>query len=75
MPKVSRKITIHLRRPEHIVLALVPSSERGKPPYKISLDRQNLIFCNCKSWRYSGHTCKHLTAFRQSIASTAEHVA
>jgi len=72
--KVVRKITVRIRRPVHIVLAMVPSSEKGKPPYKICLDRHNLVFCTCKGWRYNGHTCRHLTEFRQSLASAQEQL-
>jgi hypothetical protein len=74
MAKVSRSIKIRIRRPLHIVLALAPSSEKGKPPYKICLDRHNLVFCTCKGWRYNGHTCRHLTDFRQALASAAEQL-
>lgn len=69
--RVVRKIVVRIRKPVHILLALVPSSEEGKPDYKICLDRFNLVFCTCPSWRYRGHTCKHLTAFRESLESAA----
>ena len=72
--RVRRTISIRLRRPTTIVLALVSSSDPKKPPYKISIDKQNLVFCTCKGWRYNGHSCSHLTAFRQSLASAAEQV-
>jgi hypothetical protein len=74
MARLTRAITIRLRKPTTIVLALVPSSDPEKPPYKISLDRHNTIFCNCKSWRYNGHSCRHLTNFREALASPAERV-
>ena len=75
MASVRRSITIRLRRPTTIVLALVESSDPKRKPYKICLDRHNLVFCTCKGWRYNGHACSHLTAFRQSLASPAEQLA
>ena len=74
MARVSRTITIRLRRPTHITLAFVSSDTDFNKKYEIALDRQNLVYCNCKSWRYN-HSCKHLTAFRQSLASAREQVA
>lgn len=70
---VKKSITVRLRRPTNIVLATVPSSE-GKEPHKICLDRHNMVFCTCKGWRYNGHTCSHLTAFRNRLASAAEQL-
>ena len=67
MARVRRTITIRIRRPVHITLATVPSSEPESPPHKICLDRHNLVFCTCKGWRYNGHSCRHLTAFRQAL--------
>lgn len=75
MAKVARKITVRIRKPNHILLALVPSSEEGKPPYKICLDRHNVVFCTCKGWRYNGHTCRHLTNFRAMLSSASEQLA
>jgi len=73
--KLVRKIVVRLRKPVYIVLALVPShSEPEKPPYKIFLDKRDMVCCTCLGWRYR-HTCSHLTAFRQSIASAIEQVA
>lgn len=59
------------RTPATIVLALVPSSTDSTKTYKISLDSNNAVFCTCRSWRYNGHRCKHLTAFRARLASKA----
>ena len=73
--RVRRTVTIRIRRPVHITLARVPSSQAGTPPYKICLDRHNLVFCTCNGWRYNGHSCPHLTAFRSALASAAEQVA
>jgi len=74
MAKVARKIIVRIRKPVHILLALVPSSEEGKPPYKICLDKHNSVFCTCKGWRYHGHSCRHLTDFRLSLSSAAEQL-
>ena len=57
--------------PKIIVLATVPSDRDSKTVYKISLDRHNMVFCTCKNWRYNGHTCPHLTAFRAALAAKA----
>lgn len=67
--RVVRKIVVRIRKPVHIVLATMPSSEAGKPAYKICLDRHNLVFCTCKGWRYNGHQCRHLTNFRLALES------
>lgn len=72
--RVARTIKIRIRKPVHIVLATIPSSDEDKPDYKICLDRHNMVFCTCKSWRYNGHSCKHLTAFRASLASASEQL-
>jgi hypothetical protein len=69
---VTKKIKIRIRRPVHIVLALVPSSKEGHPPHKICLDQHNMVYCTCKGWRYNGHTCPGLTAFRDALASAQE---
>jgi hypothetical protein len=70
---VKKTLTIRVRRPVHITLAHVPSESNpeGKP-YVIALDRHNMVFCTCKAWRYQGHSCKHLTAFRQALAAASE---
>ena len=69
MARVRRTVSLHV--PAHITLALVPSStERGKF-YEIALDPQNIVFCTCEAWRYFGHTCKHLKAFRARLTKAA----
>jgi len=75
MAKVIRKIVIRMRRPVDITLAIVPASEEGKKPHRIALDRHNVVFCTCKSWRYNGHSCKHLSDFRRQLASADERIA
>jgi hypothetical protein len=74
MPRVRRTVTIRIRKPTRIVLAHVPSDSDPTKHYEIALDRHNTVYCTCKGWRYNGHTCTHLTAFRQSIASAAEQI-
>jgi hypothetical protein len=74
MTAVSRRIKIRIRRPVDITLAFVPSKQAGDPPHRIALDRHNVVFCTCKGWRYNGHTCTHLTDFRQALASAAEQL-
>jgi hypothetical protein len=66
---VVRHIKFKMRKPTIIVMALVPSSEAGKPPYKICLDKNNTVFCTCRGWRYNGHTCRHLTEFRDALSA------
>jgi hypothetical protein len=68
MARVHRTITI--RVPAHITLARVESDAPGKF-YEIALDPQNLVFCTCNAWRYFGHTCKHLKAFRRQLTEAA----
>lgn len=74
MAKVQRSVKIRIRKPVHIVLALVPSSESGKPDHKICLDRHNMVYCTCRGWRYNGHSCRHLTDFREALASASERL-
>lgn len=74
MPKVVRKITIRIRKPVHITLAWVKSSTDPTKRYEIALDRHNVVFCTCKGWRYNGHTCSHLTAFRAMLSSAKERL-
>jgi hypothetical protein len=71
MASVSRTITIRVPRPVHITLARVPSDADPQRYYEIALDRHNLICCTCRSWRYNGHACKHLTAFRARLTEAA----
>jgi SWIM zinc finger len=59
--------TITIRVPAHITLARVESDAPGRF-YEIAFDPQNLVFCTCEAWRYFGHTCKHLKAFRTTLA-------
>lgn len=73
MAKMARMLKIRLRRPVHIVLALVESSEPGKQ-HRICLDRHNMVYCTCRGWRYNGHTCPHLTNFRNTLASAQERL-
>jgi hypothetical protein len=75
MARVSRTISIRIRRPVHIALARVPSESDPRKDYVIALDPHNLVFCTRKGWRFNGHTCKHLTNFRSALAAAAEQVA
>jgi hypothetical protein len=69
MASVSRSITIRVPRPVHITLARGDADPQRY--YEIALDRHNLIFCTCRGWRYNGHSCKHLTAFRVRLTEAA----
>jgi len=72
--KIVKKITVRIKRPTYIVLALVPSHDpKVEKPYKIYLDKHNMVCCTCKGWRYR-HACSHLTDFRQSLASASEQL-
>jgi hypothetical protein len=74
MARVSRTISIRLRRPTTIVLAFVESSDGSQRPYKIYLDKRDMVCCSCPGWKWR-HTCSHLMAFRQSLASATEQLA
>jgi hypothetical protein len=72
--RVVKSVTIKLKRPTYIVLAEVPSNDpKVAKPYKIYLDKHNMVCCTCKGWRYR-HACSHLTNFRSALAAAAERV-
>jgi hypothetical protein len=50
---------------DSLVLGEVPSV-RGRT-YRICLDRNNHVFCECAGWNYR-HACTHLDAFRAALA-------
>jgi hypothetical protein len=72
--KVAKSITIRIRKPRTIVLATVPSDSEPGKDHRICLDIHNMVFCTCKGWRYNGHTCPHLTRFREKLASAQEKI-
>jgi hypothetical protein len=71
-PKVRRTITIRLRKPVDITLATVSSDSEPGKTHRIALDRHNAVFCTCKGWRYNGHSCPHIRAFRERLVSASE---
>jgi hypothetical protein len=51
-----------------VLLATIPSSKKGNPPYSICLTKGNLVTCGCKSYLYSDEkNCKHLDTFRSKF--------
>ena len=52
-----------------VVLATVQSDRDPNKAHRICLDKHNLVFCTCKAWRFQGHCCKHLTAFRAMLTT------
>ena len=69
MAKVVRTLTI--RVPVHIPLARVARDTEPGTFHEIALDPQNVVFCTCEAWRYFGHRCKHLKAFRARLTEAA----
>jgi hypothetical protein len=69
MASVSR--TIAIRVPVHITLAHVASDTEPGKFYEIALNENNMIFCSCPSWRFLGHRCKHVKAFRARLTKAA----
>lgn len=48
-----------------VVLAVVPSSKEGNPPYQIRLVG-NAVVCNCDGFKYRSE-CSHMKRFRTEI--------
>jgi hypothetical protein len=68
MPRVRRTVSIHL--PVHITLAHLEGDIPGTI-YEIALDPRNVVFCTCEAWRWFGHSCKRLKAFRARLKEAA----
>jgi hypothetical protein len=49
-----------------VLLATVPSSKPGKPPYRIVLGTNNAVWCECNGYKFRS-ACRHLKRFRLEI--------
>jgi hypothetical protein len=52
---------------DSLVLGEIPSATVNGRTYRICLDRNNHVFCECAGWNYR-HACTHLDAFRAALA-------
>jgi hypothetical protein len=58
-----------LKDRDAVVLALIPSSKKGNPPYPIMLGRNNAIWCKCNGFKYRSE-CRHMERFRRVISQS-----
>lgn len=63
---VEARIAVALARVQSkgTVLALVPSSKKGKPPYEIVLGANNIAYCRCDGFKYRSE-CSHMARFKK----------
>lgn len=45
------------------VVAIAPSSRKGKPPYRILENESGILFCPCDGFKWRGN-CGHLKRYR-----------
>jgi hypothetical protein len=51
-----------------VILALMPSSKPGKPPYPIVLGTNNTVWCKCDGFKFRSD-CRHMKRFRKECVA------